>query len=149
MALARYDPWRDLSGLRDDMNRLFADRLQDPEGAGSVLGGEWMPPVDVREGSEQYTIEADLPGIDPKNIEVSLEADTLTIRGERFGEREVNAGDENLKRQERMHGTFIRSFHLPESADAEQVKARYDSGVLRITIPKAERAKAKRIKVQH
>ncbi len=149
MALVRYDPWRNLTDLQNEMNRLFADRLQEPEGPSSVLGGDWIPPVDVREDNEKYVIDADVPGVDPNNVDVSLEGDTLTIRGERSQEREVGEATGGLKRSERVYGAFIRTFHLPESADADQVKARYNSGVLQITIPKAERAKAKKIKVQH
>lgn len=149
MALVRYDPWRNLTDLQNEMNRLFANRLQEPDEANSVLAGEWIPPVDVREDSEQYVIDADVPGVDPNNVDVSLEGDTLTVRGERSQEREVGEASAGLKRSERIYGTFIRTFHLPESADADQVKARYNHGVLQITIPKADRAKAKKIKVQH
>jgi HSP20 family protein len=146
--MTAYDPWRNLSELQNEMNRLFADRLGDSGAAAEGPRSGWIPPVDIRERAEGYEIRVDLPGVDPQNVEVTLEGDTLTIQGHRSEEREVEGSAPQLRRRERIRGPFHRSFHIPDSADPDQVRARYDAGVLTVEIPKAERAQARRIEIQ-
>jgi len=147
MALVRYDPWRTISQLQNEMNRLFENQLEGDEGPEAAPApSDWRPAVDVQEDRNQYTITADLPGVDPEGIEVSLENGVLTIRGQRNDESKEERGD--YKRVERVRGTFFRRFTLPDTADAENVKARSRNGVLEITIPKQERVQPRKIAVE-
>lgn len=147
MALVRYDPWRTISQLQNEMNRLFENQMEGDETAeAGTVASDWRPAVDVQEDSSQYTITADLPGVDPEAIEVSLENGILTIRGERHGETEEERG--SYKRVERIHGSFFRRFTLPDTADAENVKAKSRNGVLAITIPKQAQGQPRKITVE-
>jgi len=147
MAVVRYDPWRTLSQLQNEMNRLFESRLEPEEGAeGGTVASDWRPAVDVQEDTNEYTITADLPGVDPERIEVSLENGVLTIRGER--EEDNSEAHGQYKRVERIRGTFFRRFTLPDTADAENVKAKSRNGVLAITIPKQTQRQPRQITVE-
>lgn len=110
------------------------------------LQEQWSPAVDVREESDAYVVNADLPGVDPKDIEVTLDNGMLTIQGERKQEREEERGD--YHRMERFTGKFARRFALPEAADSDGVEARANKGVLEIRIPKSERAVARKIEIK-
>jgi len=149
MALSRYDPLRTLSQLQSEMNRLFDHRLEGEESAtpSAAVASDWSPPVDVAEDTDQYMITADVPGVDPDSIEVTLENGILTLRGERQPEQ----SEEELakyKRMERVRGTFYRRFTLPDTADSEKVQARCRNGVLAISIPKQERVQPRKIEVE-
>ncbi|MEF8793342.1 Hsp20/alpha crystallin family protein [Thiohalorhabdus sp.] len=147
MAIVRYDPWRTLSQLQNEMNRLFEDQLGSDEAPESgMVAADWRPAVDVQEDANRYLITADLPGVDPKDIDVSLDNGVLTIRGERRDEHEQDQG--SYKRVERVRGTFFRRFTLPDTADAENVKAKSDNGILRITIPKQAGVQPRKIEVE-
>ena len=147
MAVVRYDPWRTISQLQNEMNRLFESQMEgDDSGEAGTVASDWRPAVDVQEDSNQYTITADLPGVDPDAIEVSLENGVLTIRGERGAGTTEDQGD--YKRVERVRGTFFRRFTLPDTADAEKVKAKSRHGVLEITIPKQARVQPRKIEVE-
>ena len=146
MALVRYDPWRTLNQLQQEMNQLFETRMGEDEGSEPGTVTDWRPAVDVREDTQQYMITADVPGVDPKDIEVSLENGVLTIRGERRWESEGEEGQ--YKRVERVRGSFFRRFTLPDTADAENVKAKSSNGVLEIVIPKQERVQPRKIEVE-
>jgi len=147
MAIVRYDPWRTISQLQNEMNRLFENQLGGDETTeNGMVAADWRPAVDVQEDANQYVITADVPGVDPKDIEVSLDNGVLTIRGERRQESEAEKA--NFKRVERVRGTFFRRFTLPDTADAEKVKAKSNHGVLEITIPKQEQGQPRKIEVE-
>jgi HSP20 family protein len=129
------------------MDRMFEDwprflsRHIEEEG----LRGEWMPAVDIHETKGSFEVIADLPGFDAKDVDVSVQENTLTIRGER--KREEIEENETLHRVEREYGVFERSFTLPRSADPEKIQAKYKDGVLSLSVPKREESKPKSLKV--
>ncbi|MDT8410767.1 MAG: Hsp20/alpha crystallin family protein [Wenzhouxiangellaceae bacterium] len=137
-----------LPALTDQMRRLFT--AQDwPFGEFSdetLFRPEWSPAVDVKESTDAYNVNADLPGVDPRNVDITLENGVLTIRGEREEERKEE-GD-NFHRVERFSGSFSRRFMLPDVADSDGVEARMDKGVLKIRIPKTEKAMARKIEIK-
>lgn len=141
-----YDPFNALRRLQDDMNRAFGSALVQSDDNSTSAVSHWVPAVDVHEESSRYVIRADVPGVRPDAIEVSLENGVLTLRGERHEERREGEGGE-ARRVERIHGSFFRRFTLPDTADAERVEARTEHGVLEISIPKKEQPLPKRIKV--
>jgi HSP20 family protein len=147
MAIVRWDPFDAFLGAQEDLNRLFRRSwLRPAEGNGSIPeGGVWAPAVDIYETGETFTVEAELPGIDPKDIDVAVDEGVLSLRGERKLEREVK--EENYYRVERAYGVFQRAVRLPSDIDAEKVTAAYDNGVLRVTIPKSQPKKPKSITV--
>ena len=137
-------PLAELQGI----NRLLDEAFRGwplPAGEGN-LGGSWVPPVDVVEDAEHVRIMAELPGIKPEDVKISLENNLLTIRGEKTQVAEEKA--ERWHRYERTYGSFERSFTVPTSVDAEHISAAYDAGVLTVTLPKAERAKPREISVK-
>ncbi len=148
MALVRYEPWNLLNQFQTEVNRLFESRLGDlQEGdSSSVVTSGWRPAVDIKEEENRFVIRADVPGVDPKDIEVTMEGGVLTLKGERSTQAEAER--EGYKRIERARGTFYRRFSLPDSADAEGIKAKGKDGVLEIVIPKHERVQPRRITVQ-
>jgi HSP20 family protein len=127
------------------MDRLF-DRFFDGEGLELPAFGEWMPKVDVSENTDKVTVKADIPGIDAKDIEVSIHDDTLTIRGEKKHEKEQK--DEHSYRAERSYGSFSRTIALPTPVDATKAEATFKNGVVTITLVKAARAKGTTIPVK-
>ena len=141
-----YDPLSTIRRLQDEMNRAFGSALTASEDSSSSAVSHWMPAVDVHEESDRYVIIADVPGVEPAAIDVTMENGVLTISGERRAEkREGNGG--TARRVERVYGTFYRRFSLPDSADAEGVQAKSANGVLEITIPKKAQLQPKKIKV--
>lgn len=142
MNVARYEPWVLMNRLHRDLDRLFT--LPQQEESQTVV--DWVPPVDIREQENQFVLHADLPGVDPKNIDVTLEKGVLTIRGR----RELEARDEKsgFRRAERVSGEFYRRFSLPDTADSQSVKARYNNGVLEVSIPKQQQVLPRRINVE-
>jgi HSP20 family protein len=148
MAIVRWEPFRDLVTIQDRMNRIFEDafRGQGRSGEEDWLGGSWAPPVDIYEHDGNLVLKAELPGIDPKDVDVRVENNVLTLRGERKFDQEVKR--ENCHRVERAYGTFSRSFTLPNVVDTQSIKAEFKDGVLRVTMPKREEAKPKQIQVQ-
>ncbi len=148
MNITRYDPWRSLEGWRQELDRMFNPLLQRDEDTFHVVGGDWAPAVDIKEEDHRYLIRADIPGVKPEEIEITMENGVLSIRGERkFEETEEK---ENFKRIERSHGVFYRRFSLPDNTDPDTIEATGKDGVLEITIPKTTTEKqAKRIEVTH
>ncbi len=149
MAIVRWEPFRDLVSIQDRMNRIFDDAFrggsrQDEEEW--ALGGSWAPPVDIYEQDGTLVLKAELPGIDPKDVDVRVENNVLTLHGERKFDQEVKR--ENCHRVERSYGTFSRSFTLPNVVDTGNIKAEFKDGVLRVTMPKREEAKPKQIQIQ-
>jgi len=141
--LARWDPFRDLMSIQGEMNRLFGRTYG---GGEDVLAGSWAPALDIYETEDRFVVNVELPGIDPKDVDVSVEDSTLTIRGERRFSEDVK--EENYRRVERRYGSFVRSFGLPKITDADKIEASFDKGVLTIEVPKVEPAKPKKITVK-
>ena len=141
-AIARWEPFRGVTALQDQINRLFTDGF-DRVGEESNLTA-WAPSVDIYETEQELVVKADLPDVDPKDLDIRVENNILTIRGERKFEK-VN--EENYLRVERSYGAFARSFTLANTVNSEAIKAEYNNGVLTLSIPKREEAKPKQIKV--
>ena len=136
---------REFSTLQDRVNRIFRESYS-PEGPEETLTTtSFAPPVDVYEDEHNITLKIEVPGIDEKDIDVSIENNTLAVHGERKFEKDEK--EENFQRVERHYGSFTRSFTLPNSVDPEQVSAHYDKGVLKIRLAKKMEAKPKQIKV--
>lgn len=147
MAIERWNPFRDLFTLQERMNDLFNTTLRSASGEeGLASRGKWAPAVDVREDGNNLYLEAELPGMKQKDINVKLEDGTLTIQGERFWAHENK--EENYHRIERSYGSFLRSFTIPASVDAEKVQATYRDGILTVTLPKRPESKQREISVK-
>ena len=144
MSLVRYDPLFSVRQLQDDINRLFSGWSTNDS---SGVTADWVPSVDINEFDDKFQLFVDVPGVDPKDVEITLEAGVLTITGERFAQAEK--ADESVvsRRAERGTGRFYRRFILPETVDADKVKATDRHGVLEILIPKQAKAQPRRIKV--
>lgn len=145
MTLMRYEPWGQLARLHDEMDRLF--NRYAPENETSMSTADWTPAVDVKEEEDRFVIKADIPGVDPKDIEVHMDKGMLAIEGKR--ESEVTDEKEGYKRVERVYGSFSRRFTLPETADADNIQAESKHGVLEIIIPKKAADQPRRIEVNH
>lgn len=149
MAIVRYEPWGLLDKFQEEFNRLglFDQARESVDSDNSnIVTSHWRPAVDIREESDRYVIIADLPGVDPKNIEITMEQGVLTIKGERASDKEES--HEGYKRVERVRGTFYRRFSLPDSADAEHIEANGKNGVLEIVLPKLEKVQPRKITVK-
>ncbi len=142
--LTRWDPFRELGTLQDRMNRLFQDYAPGREDE-LMTTGSFVPPVDVYEDEHAITLKLEVPGVEQKDIDIRLENNTLSIRGERKFEKEEK--EENFHRIERRYGSFSRSFTLPNTVDPEQVNAEFENGVLKVKLAKRAEAKPKQIKV--
>jgi len=145
MAIVRWEPFRDLLTTQREFDRLFKEAFSPMSGETEVSTRSWAPPVDIYETEDAIVLKAELPGIDPQDVEVRVEDNTLYLKGERKYEKEVN--EQNYHRIERSYGSFARSFSLPNSISAEKVKAEYKDGLLTLTMPKREEAKPKTIKI--
>ncbi len=141
--ITRWEPFHGVTTLQDQINRLFNDAFE-RTGQQSNLSA-WAPPVDIYETEQELVVKADLPDVDPKDLDIRVENNLLTIRGERKFEKKVN--EENYLRVERSYGSFARSFTLANTVHADAIKAEYENGVLTLSIPKREEAKPKQIKV--
>jgi len=141
--LSRWEPSRGAATLREEINRLFNNAFE-PTGEESNLTS-WAPAVDIFETEHELVVKADLPEVDPKDLDIRVENNILTIRGERKFEKKVD--ENNYLRVERAYGSFARSFSLANTVNAEAIKADYQNGVLTLSIPKREEAKPKQIKV--
>ena len=145
MASVRYDPFRDLRSLQEEVNRLFSTNLTRAFGDEGIGRGAWAPSVDIYENKDQIVLEAELPGMKQEDFDLSIENSVITLRGERRFEKTDDS--DNYHRVERSYGSFTRSFTLPQTVSAEEAKAEYTNGVLRVTLPKREEAKSRRIEV--
>ncbi len=140
-------PWKpvsELSNLKKEMDKLWAEFF----GEGKILpGGEgWAPAVDVSETKDAVMVKAEIPGMDPKDIDVSLSGDNLIIKGEKKEEKEEK--DENFYRIETKRGSFQRAIRIPVPVDKDKIEARYEKGILKIRLPKTEETKPKQIEVK-
>jgi HSP20 family protein len=146
MSITRYDPFRDLRMLQDEVNRLFSSNLSSRSfGDEGIARGAWSPTVDIYENKDQIVLEAELPGMNREDFELSIENNVLTLRGERRFEKRDES--DNYHRVERSYGSFTRSFTLPQTVSPENVAAEYKNGVLRVVLQKREEVKARRIEV--
>jgi HSP20 family protein len=144
MATVRYEPWAVVNRLHQSLDHLFGEALSSPE-ASSSPNVTWVPRVDIHEEKDRFVVLADVPGVDPKDIDITAENGVLTVRGERRSEkRETENGYERV---ERVAGTFLRRFTLPEGANTESIKAKQTNGVLEVTIPKQPQVQPRRISI--
>jgi HSP20 family protein len=144
--IVRWDPFRDLVSIQDELNRLFGRTFTGVEPTRPTAAGAWMPSMDVYETEDKIVATIELPGIDPKDVEVAVEDSTLTVSGSREFSSEIQ--EENVHRIERRYGSFSRAITLPQTADTEKVEAAFDKGVLTVEVPKVEKAKPKKIQIR-
>ena len=144
MAMTRWDPFRDLMSIQNEMNRLFGRTYGGD--VGESTRGAWTPALDVFETQEKFVITMELPGVSPDDVDISVEDSTLMVRGERkfYSEQQ----EESFLRIERRFGEFTRSLTLPSTADAESIQASFDQGVLTVEVPKREEAKPRKISIK-
>ncbi len=145
MSIIRWDPFRDLITLREKMNRLFEEVFTSRGEERELVGGTWTPSVDIYETENALVLTAELPGIDEDDVEIKIEDNTLTLKGERKLEKETK--EENYHRIERSYGSFYRSFTLPHYIDQDKIEAIHENGVLKITMPKKPELKPRKVKV--
>jgi HSP20 family protein len=138
----RWEPFRGASTLHEHLNRVFGEGFGRAEESNLTT---WAPAVDILETEHELVVKADLPDVDPKDLDIRVENNILTIRGERKFQKQVN--ENNYLRVERSYGSFARSFSLANTVNSEAIKADYQNGVLTLNIPKREEAKPKQIKV--
>ena len=146
MDLVQWKPFREVSRLRNEMDRLWDEYFGPGRRALKPMEEAWLPAVDVSETGDKITVKAEIPGMEAKDIEISMVGDTLTIKGEKKAEREEK--DENYHMVERSYGSFSRAMKLPAQVDAEKVEATYKNGVLTVVLPKKEEVKAKTIEIK-
>jgi HSP20 family protein len=145
MTLVRFDPFREMTLAQNRINHVLADAFT---GAGAD-GFGFLPAVDIRTGADHsLIIEVDLPGVSKDSVSVHIENRTLTIKGERKRDTETDNAGGKVQRTERVFGTFVRAFALPETANTTKVDASYKDGVLTLTIPRAEESKPRSIEVK-
>jgi HSP20 family protein len=142
MAISRWDPFREVMALQNRMNSLFRE-MNEPEGA--LTTASFVPAVDIYEDAKKVVLKLEVPGIEEKDLDVRVENNTLTVKGERKFEKEEK--EENFHRIERRYGSFFRSFTLPSTVDTEHIGASYNAGVLKLELMKKPEAQPKQIKV--
>jgi len=146
MSIVRYDPFRDLRTLQEEVNRLFTGNLSRAFEDEGIARGSWSPNVDIYENKEQIVLEAELPGMNREDFDLSVENNVITLRGERHFEKQDEK--DNYHRVERAYGSFLRSFTLPNTVSTEGASAEYRNGVLRVVLPKREETRARKIEVK-
>jgi HSP20 family protein len=145
MTLIRYEPWQVMGRLHRQIDQIFGDSLASPAATGENSVA-WIPTVDIHEEPEKFVVRADLPGVDPKDISITAENRVLTLRGQRTFERSEN--QKGFERLERVEGSFLRRFTLPNNVQDDQIKARHVNGVLEVTIPKVAAPEPRRVSVE-
>jgi len=146
MAIIRWDPFRDVVTLRERMNRMFEDVFSGRAEEGKELTtSTWAPAVDIFETEKELVLTAEIPGVDEKDVEIKIEDNTLSLKGERKFEKETK--EENYHRIERSYGSFYRAFTLPNSIDPEKIQATHENGVLKITMPKRDELQPRKVKI--
>ena len=145
MNLVTYDPFREMRSLQDEVNRLFSTSFN-RSGDSELTRGAWNPSVDIYENKDQIVLEAELPGMKPEDVNISVENNVLTIHGERKFEKKDEK--DNFHRVERSYGSFTRSFTLPPTVSSEAADAVFENGVLRLTLAKREEAKPRQIQIK-
>lgn len=145
MNIVKYDPFLDLKTLQNEMNRLFSGSFS-RSSQDEVLRGAWSPSVDIFENKNEIVLEAELPGMNSEDVNISIENNVLTLHGERKFEKKDES--DNFHRVERSYGSFTRSFTLPPTVSSESTNAEFENGVLRLTLAKREEAKPRRIEIK-
>lgn len=145
MALVRWEPFRELAALQNEMGRWMSQVTGAPQGAGNGQSATWLPPVDVWETDDELVLAFELPGIPEDQISVELDDNVLTVSGQR--ERTQQHSSDRFYRFERRFGTFARSVTLPAGVDESKIRADYTNGVLEVRVPKPEEQKPKRIQI--
>lgn len=143
--IAPWRPFRELERMRREMDKVW-DSFFERRPTRVEEVAEWLPTLDVSETKDEYMVKAELPGIDPKDIDISLTNDLLTIKGEKKQEKEEK--EENYHVIERTYGSFTRSVRLPGQVQSDKINANFKNGVLKVTLPKTEEAKKKEIKIK-
>jgi HSP20 family protein len=146
MTMIKYDPFRELRSLQDEVNRLFSSSFSRRDGDNELMRGAWSPQVDIFENKNEIVLEAELPGMKPEDVNISIENNILTIHGERKFEKKDE--QDNFHRVERSYGSFTRSFTLPPTVSSENANAEFENGVLKLTLAKREEAKPRRIEIK-
>ena len=146
MNIIKYDPFREMRSLQDEVNRLFTSSFSRGSNESDLMRGAWSPQVDIFENKNEIVLEAELAGMNPEDVEISIENNVLTIHGERRFEK--NDESDNFHRVERSYGSFTRSFTLPPTVQSENANAEFENGVLRLTLAKREEAKPRRIEIK-
>jgi HSP20 family protein len=146
MALVQYQPFNALNQLQQEINRLFDLSTSVNDDSGTLYARDWAPAVDIREEPDRYVVYADIPGVNPEEIDITMENNVLTISGERRAEADDKAN--GFRRVERVRGKFLRRFTLPQSADADKISAKSTHGTLEVVIPKREQALSRRIPIK-
>jgi HSP20 family protein len=147
MTLTQWEPSRDFLQLQDRINRVFSDAFGRGGDEGLMSHGTWIPPVDIyQNGSDELVLKAELPDMKQEDIEITVDNNTLTIKGEKKIANDVK--DDQILRVERRYGTFTRSFSLPPTVDASKVEAEYKNGILTLKLPLREEAKPRQIPVK-
>jgi len=141
MSLVRYEPYNLFGQFNNEISRL----LGSPRAGTAAAATDWAPAVDIREEEDRYLLVADLPGVDRKDVDITVEDKILTFKGERTTEKEES--NEGYQRRERVYGEFLRQFTLPDTADTENIQATVNAGVLEIAIPKQQKLQPKKITV--
>lgn len=145
MNIVRYDPFRELKSLQDEMTRLFSGTQGATGSREEMMSGTWAPHVDIFENKDNFVLEAELPGMNRDDFELSFENNVLTLKGERKFEKKTDK--DNYHRIERAYGTFARSFTLPQTVTAEGATAEFNNGMLHVSLPKREETKARKIEI--
>ncbi len=141
--IARFEPFRGISALHDQVNRIFNETVRNQTDESALT--TWAPAVDIYETANELVVKADLPDVNEKDIDVRVENNLLTIRGERKFEQSVS--EDNYLRIERTYGSFSRSFSLPNTVNPEAIRAEYNNGVLTVNLPKREESKPRQVKI--
>jgi len=144
--ISPWRPFRDLERMRKEMDRLWDSFFEGRPSRKAEEVGEWLPTLDVLETKNDLVVRAEIPGIDPKDIDISLANDILTIKGEK--KQEIEEKEENYHLIERSYGSFTRMVRLPREVQSDKISASYKNGILKITLPKSEEAKKKEIKIK-
>jgi HSP20 family protein len=145
MTLVRYEPLNLLNQLQREVNRLFdTSRVGNEENG--LMASDWAPAVDIKEEIDRFVIQADVPGVEPKDIDITMEKGVLTLKGQRVSESQEES--EKYKRVERVRGTFMRRFSLPDTVEADKINAKFKDGVLEVIVPKGQEAQPRRIQVE-
>ena len=145
MNIVKYDPFRELRSLQDEMTRLFTGVMPAQFNREEMTHGAWAPSVDIYEDKDRLILEAELPGMSRDDFDISVENNVITLHGERKFEKKTE-GD-NYHRVERSYGSFARSFTLPQTVTADGATADFENGVLRVSLPKREETKARKIEI--
>lgn len=146
MTMIKYDPFRELRSLQDEVNRLFNVGITRSGNGEDIVRGAWTPSVDIFENQDKIVLEAELAGMNPEDVDISIENNIITLKGERKFEK--NEESENYHRVERSYGSFVRSFTLPRTVVSDEAEANFENGILKVTLPKREEAKARKIEIK-